>query len=65
MAMADLLYVCQRCLYLDTAESGMHAGSACWRLDSILSIHHTLCAQVKVLYKRKSRGYGVIVPTLD
>ena len=22
-------------------------------------------AQVKVLYKRKSRGYGVIVPTLD
>lgn len=23
------------------------------------------CVQVKVLYKRKSRGYGVIVPTLD
>ena len=22
-------------------------------------------SQVKVLYKRKSRGYGVIVPTLD
>ena len=45
------------------AEACVRAGSAHASLD--VSVSSNACVQVKVLYKRKSRGYGVIVPTLD